>query len=148
MLHIDWRDEYQIDGGTIDNEHKSLMDMANRVFAVINPRAQLEDIIDLVQALFRYIDTHFDHEEELMAEASYPRLADHIVKHRAITSRLTEAIRSQKDIDQIGRYVQHLMLDWVVRHILAEDMEFKRFLDRERKRVGHGDGEELVFSEP
>jgi hemerythrin len=132
MLHIDWRDEYRIDDGTIDDEHRSLLGMANRVFALEDARAQLGEVTELVQALFRYIDTHFVHEEELMAEADYPGLADHIVKHRKISRRLAETIRSHQDIDSITQYIQHIMLDWVIRHILAEDMKFRLFLQRER----------------
>ena len=132
MLHIDWTDDYRIDGGTIDDEHRTLLGLANRVFALTSARGQLAEVIDLVQALFRYIETHFEHEEELMAEVNYPDMVSHIVKHRTITRRLTESLRSQQDIERIGQYMQHIMLDWVVRHILAEDMAFGRFLACQR----------------
>lgn len=136
MLQIQWRDEYRIDGGTIDQEHKSLLDMANRAFAMMDPRAELEEVIDLVKALFRYVHSHFEHEETLMIESNYPGLIEHMQKHRKISQRLTEAIRGNNDIEKISQYLQHIMLDWVVRHILAEDVKFGHFLAHARDMTG------------
>jgi len=129
MLHIEWRDEYRIDGGMIDDEHRTLLDMANRAFEVLDPHTELTELIDLVQALFRYIDTHFAHEEALMMEADYPDLVTHMQRHRKISQQLTAAIRSQTDIEKFAQYLQHIMLDWVVRHILTEDLKLGRFLE-------------------
>lgn len=129
MLHIEWRDEYRIDGGTIDDEHRTLLDMANRAFDLLDPHTELTKLIDLVQALVRYIDTHFSHEEALMMEANYPDLVTHMQRHRKISQQLTAAVRGQKDIEKFAQYLQHIMLDWVVQHILTEDLKFGRFLE-------------------
>jgi hemerythrin len=130
MLQIQWQDKYQIDRGTIDDEHKSLLDLANRTFALIDPRARLSEVIELVQQLFRYVDVHFEHEEALMMQANYPGLIDHMQKHRKLSEQLTAAIRSQNDIEKIQQLLQHIMLDWVIRHILTEDMRFGQYVKR------------------
>lgn len=37
MLQMSWTDEYEVDGGVIDKEHQSLVEMANRVFQMASP---------------------------------------------------------------------------------------------------------------
>ena len=132
MLTIEWSEEYGVDGGAIDAEHKTLIAMANRLFAVANPSSELEEVIELVHQLFSYVDTHFQHEEEFMAEVGYPDLAGHMAKHRRISKRLAEVIRLQKNLFQINQYLQHLVLDWVLQHIQGEDKKIKVFLDQQR----------------
>ncbi len=44
MLPVRWREEYVIDEGTIDDERKSLFQMANRIIAVEHPESRREEI--------------------------------------------------------------------------------------------------------
>ncbi len=61
--------------------------MAHQVFAVAGSQASREEITDLVKALFRYMEKHFEHEERFMQRIAYPGLAEHAVRHRPAPAR-------------------------------------------------------------
>ncbi len=128
MLKIEWRDAYKIDSGVIDKEHKQLIAMANQVFALIDPSSQRAEIIELVKALYKYMEFHFDHEEKLMQEAAAPHLAEHAQRHKRIIQSMNQALLSQEDITQYAAQLRYLMVDWVVRHIVEEDRKITQYL--------------------
>lgn len=130
MLQVEWREEYVIDNGVIDEEHKRLLDMANDVFALIDPEAQKAELIALVKALYCYMESHFEHEETLMQEAEFPQFATHAEKHRRIIAEMNQALRVQKDLNQYAAQLRHLMVDWVVQHIIDEDRKVAPYLDK------------------
>ncbi len=121
MLQISWTDEYEVDGGVIDKEHQALVEMANRVFQVASPEVDSSAMIEVVKALFLYMEYHFRHEEELMIECGYPTLVEHSQCHRRIVDEMTSSLRATKDIRQYAVKLRHMMVDWVVAHMVNED---------------------------
>ena len=128
MLKFEWEDEFVIDGGQIDEEHRKLIDMANEVFAVEDPSANCDEIIELVKSLYRYMETHFEHEERFLKEIEYPWLEEHRAKHRQIAKDMTAALRERRDLDTYLNKLRHMMLDWVIQHIAHDDQECSVYL--------------------
>ena len=112
-----------------------LIDMANEVFAFEDPEAKCEEIIELVKSLYRYIETHFEHEERLMKEVNYPGLQEHIAQHRQIVKDMTATLRERRDLNTYLSKLRHMMLDWVIQHIAHDDQEIGPYLPREVSQV-------------
>lgn len=121
MLQMSWTDEYEVDGGVIDKEHQSLVELANRVFRMASREVDSSALIEVVKALFRYMEYHFRHEEKLMIECGYPALVEHTQCHRRIVDEMTSSLRATKDIRQYAVKLRYLMVDWVVAHMINED---------------------------
>lgn len=128
MLALDWSDEYQVDHGVIDAEHKTLFALANRVFQVPDPVAGRDEIISIVKSLFVYMEEHFQHEEELMMQCDYPALIEHAGMHRRITASMTRALREIKDIQHFAAELRFMMVEWVLAHMLQEDKRIGDYL--------------------
>lgn len=121
QFQVRWSDDLRIDGGVVDAEHRTLIDLANRVIATEDVRGRLDEFRQLVKSLFRYMENHFDHEEELMRESGYPELERHAARHREIVRDMNELLRRQRDINEYAAALQQYMVDWVVTHIMQED---------------------------
>ena len=68
MDKIIWSNEWCLDGGEIDSQHKDLITILNRIIdREIN-------IYDLIMALIEYSSNHFVDEEVLMLKHNYPEI--------------------------------------------------------------------------
>jgi len=131
MLKFEWCDEYVVDGGQIDHEHRSLIRMANDVFSVGEPQEHRDRIIGLVKELYQYMETHFENEEDIMRECNYPRYPEHMAKHREILAEMNRAIRDIRGLDRYIENLQDMMVHWVIRHIAQDDALIGEHLQHE-----------------
>lgn len=128
MLALNWSDQYLVDHGVIDAEHKSLFALANRVFQVSDPVAGRDEIIAIVKSLLVYMEEHFQHEEELMIQSDFPALIEHTGMHRRITASMTRALREIKDIQHFAAELRFMMVEWVLTHMIQEDKRIGDYL--------------------
>lgn len=124
MAKFNWSEDFKIDNEIIDSQHRHLFDLANKVFESDSRAA----ITECALGLFQYIRQHFKDEESVMKQSGYPDYEKHIQAHDQILVRL-EAIsidlkENQFRTDELNR----LMVDWLLTHILKEDMLIGEFL--------------------
>jgi diguanylate cyclase (GGDEF)-like protein/hemerythrin-like metal-binding protein len=118
--------------GPIDAEHRALSDGLENFIGKVNggkadeARSALADVIAAVAA-------HFAHEEELMADFSYPLLARHKEAHALFVG---DALRFQAELTKSGvtpnfrRWAVGRLPEWFRYHILAHDMGLGQFLSK------------------
>ena len=78
-------------------------------------------------ALNDYGIEHFIYEEMYMKEQGYPELEEHIAQHNVFSNKLKDlciGIDKETHIKDIGEFVS----DWLVKHVLSEDMKYKEFV--------------------
>jgi hemerythrin len=121
MFQFEWRDEYCVDGGAIDEQHKSLFSLANRIFAIDEPGRRVAEIKATVKALFRHMERHFQHEENFMQEVGFPDRLAHHRRHTEMAAEMNAELRRHTDINEYVAALRTVMLDWVVRHVIDED---------------------------
>ena len=76
------------------------------------------------------MESHFAHEEKLMKELKFPLRAEHIEKHKAIVAEMNKALCLPKDLNQYAQKLKHLMVDWVLQHIIDEDQKIAPYLGK------------------
>src|SRR6516225_3039339 len=93
MALLEWKEEYATGIDDVDDEHKDLIDLINRLHALLHA----DDAKLTVPAFFtRLIDgvaAHFALEERIMGESAYPDME----AHRANHERLLDGIRDVAD---------------------------------------------------
>jgi len=68
---------------------------------------------------------HFNDEEDILAELSYPGLADHAVEHARLVAQALELAEAFKNGTlSVGSLFQFLAYDVVTRHMLGADREY------------------------
>lgn len=125
---IKWTDDFSVGVARIDEQHKKLISMINRLLREPYARTRSESISDLLSVMTSYASEHFRAEEELMSEYGYPRLEDHKLQHKEFRRKTVEfcnatTIGAASVPDTMLTYLR----EWLIHHILREDMRYKSF---------------------
>lgn len=133
-LILRWRPEYETGVRNIDNEHRGMFMLAQKVFDSWNrpdPHAEGRAVL----RLYRYVRTHFDHEESAMRDRHYPALPGHVKLHEALTRELDRVAQPDLDPELRRALLRRLMFEWVVEHITVADRAFAEFLAAPTERI-------------
>jgi hemerythrin len=122
-LVFQWEDQYSIDQGPIDADHKHLFELANRIALMAESQIDFGELKSTTQELYRYMEEHFSREESLMREARYTDYDDHVAAHETIIRDMNLLLRQSHSVDHLVRGLSHAMVDWVVQHILDKDKQ-------------------------
>ena len=129
-MGIAWRDAMSTGVPGLDNDHKILIGLINDVEQALTstvPNAVGKTLEDLLS----YIEAHFAREEKVLAALSFPELDYHRQLHRdliASTHALDAKFRTAKSDDdrrKIGVSLGNFLQEWLVSHILKEDLKMK-----------------------
>lgn len=116
----------------LDADHRKLMGFVNDLHAAVRGRAATADVGRILDDLISYTEYHFEVEERLQKLARYPGLDDHRKAHEALKAKVY-ALRDKFKADERAldnMKVFDFLSDWLVRHILGDDMKYKPFLER------------------
>jgi hemerythrin len=124
-----WRDAYGVGIVQIDNQHKQLISLINKLHTAMlagNGSSVLAGILD---ELVRYTDSHFAYEESLLRQRNYSGLAAHSQEHRLLTGQ----VQQTRDEFRSGKLAVSVSLmlflkDWLSNHILDRDLAYAREL--------------------
>lgn len=129
MARIEWNPGLAVGVRSIDDQHRRLIELANRLIAA----ARLTDPAQLAQAfreLRQYTVNHFSDEEEHMQRAKYPKLHEHRQQHNDLKARVKhfqDACYRKSDLTEAE--VVEFMKAWLIDHIIYSDLEFKKHLE-------------------
>ncbi len=120
-----WKEDYRIDGGSIDDEHRQLLALANDVLSIVDPRRQVEEVKEAVKGLYMYMEVHFGNEEKIQQEIGFPDHQRHVQLHKTIVIDMNQLMKNCDDLGDFVVRLRYAMIDWVVQHILDEDTKIR-----------------------
>lgn len=126
MALFDWSNEYSVGVGLMDNHHKKLFDIINRLHGDVKEKATDSAIGGHIRELLDYTIYHFGEEEKMLAACNYPNMAYHQDLHRKFIADLQTA---KKDVDDgmavfAATRVMNSSVDWLKQHILTVDQGY------------------------
>lgn len=130
MTLLRWRDSLALGAPAVDADHKRLFELLDRIRFLDLAGDDAVSIGNALSELLLYTQTHFRREEQLMELGGYPGLARHRAIHQQFTARVTEIVarfRSQPRDFRV-RELCELLAEWLVDHVLGEDMRLKPFV--------------------
>lgn len=130
MTLLCWRDSLSLNVPAVDQDHKRLFELLNRLRFLDLAGDDPQAIGDVLSELLLYTQTHFRREERLMVLGKYPGLAAHARIHRQFTDQVSEIaarFRANPSTFRV-RDIYQLLVDWLVDHVLGEDMRLKPFI--------------------
>ena len=74
---IKWDDKYSVGISMIDEEHKKLIGILNKVIYAKEHNGNPEELWEVLSEMTNYALTHFKTEEAYMKELNYPEYQDH-----------------------------------------------------------------------
>lgn len=127
MALFDWSNEYSVGVGLMDNHHKKLFDIINRIHSGVKDKAADAVIGSAIRELLDYTVYHFGEEEKMLAACNYPNMAYHKDLHQKFIAGLQAA---KKDVDDgmavfAATRVMNTSVDWLKQHILSVDKGYE-----------------------
>jgi len=126
---IEWSDKFSVGLNLIDEQHKRLIDIINVMIENSHSEFDKEIISKTLHELVEYAIYHFNDEEKLMMENSYPDYEDHKEMHDEFKIKIVSYHSGNVNIENIGTTILEYLRSWLIGHILQEDMKYKIFFD-------------------
>ncbi len=130
-----WDEQYALGIEFIDDQHKYLINLINRIHTAIEENDSTE-IVEAILDMKLYTEVHFAEEEDLMRKAGYPRLRQHMALHREFVDKADLFLDEleQTPLAATAEISSYLM-DWLVTHIQTVDADYAQFI-RDNKTPG------------
>ncbi len=142
---IAWKDDFAIDGGVIDADHRNIIYRINQINAAISSGESMDFISVALRNLYRVTSAHFVREEHLQAASHFPHAEEHGAAHARLLSDLWEwvALVEKQRLDGepcAPRDALHdcksFLYRWILSHILSEDREMAAYLHQMQSAKG------------
>lgn len=125
---ITWTNELSVGIEEIDEQHKVLVGLINRMHDAIHQRHGSDVVEGILAELAEYTRIHFAVEESLMRLLNFPGYEEHRELHEELIQQIVEL---QKKIaagkHAIGFELMHFLKIWLSKHIMEEDMQYSGF---------------------
>jgi hemerythrin len=129
MPIITWSEKYSVNIDKIDQQHKKLIDIINRLFDTMKQGKAKGVISEILVELQEYTVYHFTDEEYLLKKYHYPELDNHIKQHQFFIDELSN-LRGKMASGKlgIGLEMMQFLSDWLTNHIRGNDKQYSGFL--------------------
>ena len=126
-----WSPDYSVNIATIDNQHRELVNILNRLFIAVTKREGEKVIAGILDALMSYTQTHFALEERLMSQAKYKDLEAHKEEHKKLIEQL-DCLCKKHLIEEKPIYFEMLsfLKTWLKEHIQGVDKKYSAALQQ------------------
>lgn len=128
-----WKKEFELGINSIDEQHKKLLDIGNRINDLLKNHDENDDfdeILIVIEELKDYTVYHFNTEEELFLKYKYTDYEKHKKEHDEFIAYL-DSINFQ-DVDKNQKeFLKDLLtkiVKWVFNHIITTDFMYKDYL--------------------
>ena len=136
---VTWQNSYSVGIKLIDDQHKVLIRLTNRLFVnCMAGRERTRDaFLDTVREAIDYVGYHFGTEEKVMDRINYPDYAKHKMEHADFVREVYDKVDEYK----AGKLMAPLsfvyfLRDWVLLHIAVSDKKLGGYL-----KLMHKNGE-------
>lgn len=131
MPFIVWDELYETGVPAIDEQHKNLVSLANRMLDVLTKKRGKDEVLYVITQMIQYAEVHFRTEEEFMIKAGYPDLEEHILLHEGFKRKITEFEQKFETHDlSLTTELTIFLTTWVTDHFTMVDQKYVPDLKR------------------
>lgn len=130
-----WQETLSIGVAFIDNQHKYLINLINRIHQATE-QLDTKEIVETLLDMNAYAEVHFTEEEELMRQHGYPGLKAHIQLHRGFYKQ-AEIFLNELEATPLAitSEVSLYLMEWLVKHIQKADFQYGRFIENQANQT-------------
>jgi hemerythrin len=127
---MQWNPNLSIGVESIDEQHKNLFEMTDRLFEAGKNNRAKEFIVELLDFLDDYTKKHFSDEEAYMLKIGFPEYPNQKKAHDEFINQIKIL---KKDYEVSGGNIlliinaNQIILDWLLQHISKEDKKIGEF---------------------
>ncbi|CDI04065.1 putative Hemerythrin-like metal-binding protein [Candidatus Competibacter denitrificans Run_A_D11] len=126
--YIPWSEDLSVGLEEIDEQHKILINLINRLFnEAILKRADKALISDILDELIQYTIVHFAVEESLFRIFDYPDSEAHQEHHNQLKNEVVNFRKKFQDDTPIDIELMSFLKKWITLHIMKDDRKYTPF---------------------
>lgn len=127
---LQWKEEYSIGVELIDEQHKHLFEIGNKIYDLLENYLYVDKydkIVVIINELREYTRYHFKSEEDYMIQMKYPKYFNQKVEHDDFIGKIEEIDLGDldKNQDKHIRDILTFVFNWILEHILKKDKLIK-----------------------
>lgn len=120
-----WDDSYSVGLKEIDDQHKRLFDLINKLYNGMTGNETHDQLAEVIHGLIDYTRYHFKTEEEYFARFGYAESASHIATHTAFVDKIKKFEEDFKTGDvTVSMDLLTFLKEWLIKHIKGEDKKY------------------------
>jgi len=131
MALLQWNERLSVNIKEIDGQHKTLVDMVNRLHDSMKEGEGDKILMKIVDEMKRYAASHFATEERYLKEKQYPDYPAHKTEHENFVSKV---VKVEKDLKEgkcaMSMDILNFLSNWLVNHIKGTDKKYGPFLNK------------------
>jgi len=126
MSVMNWDEKYSVGIMKIDDQHKKLIALVNKLYEAMREGKGKEVLISILAETLEYTKYHFETEEAMFEKFSYSLKSEHMKEHRDLKEKVDKLyLDVEKGKATITIEVFHFLKDWIVTHIMQSDQKYK-----------------------
>ncbi len=131
MPLLAWSNMFSVGVKEIDDQHKKLLDLANKLNDEMAAGRGKEVLGRVLSDLISYTQYHFSTEEKLMDAHQYSQSAGHKEQHKQLVASVADLKKKFDKGDAVlTGEVMVFLRDWLTKHIMNTDKVFGRELNQ------------------
>jgi len=120
-----WSEGYSVNHTEIDNQHKKLIELINRLYNIYLDQKHETEIKSVVDEIKKYAQYHFKTEENLFVLKKYKNSAEHIKLHQSFIEEFEDILKSYNGLSLVLTMKTMTFLQrWLTNHIIKEDKKY------------------------
>ncbi len=128
MTLIEWSPQFSLGVAELDNEHRDLLQIINRLYEQIQSGHYQTTVIDALEELHGSAANHFAHEEEIMRNRHYAKFDEHHADHRRLLAEITAMIHQCQDGIDDDEAMAKWLYEWFSHHSKTHDAPLHQLL--------------------
>lgn len=124
MPLMEWNESLDIHVDPMNDQHKVILNLINKIFDMNEQNQSMNDIIKVVNELGAYTVKHFKQEEEYMESIQYPQLEVHKGVHKNMLERFGKHVSEIEDTQLVSEDFLRFLKSWLTAHIRTTDMKY------------------------
>jgi len=138
-MAIIWRKGMSVSNDVIDHDHFFMINFLNTIELAFQSPEEKDILIEVFEQLHEYALGHFMREESIQRKIEYPQSLKHKNCHKNLLNELEAKIKQIKELkstEEIIKFAPEILSflhDWLISHVLNEDLKLKPFLEKHPK---------------
>jgi hemerythrin-like metal-binding protein len=121
-----WNDKLSVGVEALDNDHKKLVTLINRLYDEIKEGRKGEQVDQLLDELKDYTQSHFAREESLFEKTGYAEQTAHRHEHASMMNWISDIGKRWEQNQAISPRLEivNYLKDWLFDHIVGTDQRY------------------------
>lgn len=126
-MDLIWTNDYSVNVKELDEQHKTFMEILNRLIKAIEEKKVESELTGLIETLISHCRVHFATEEHYFKKFNYNDSENHIKEHKSFMEKINKFKETHKSREIDASFeLADLLEDWLVSHSNNYDKEYTR----------------------